>query len=57
MFMNYRNMADFYSIMGDDDQAAVFRAKAFHMKEAINAVLWSAEDEIWYDYDIFNKVS
>lgn len=56
MFMNYRNMADFCSILGKDQSAAAYRKKAYDLKDAIYHVLWAPEDNMWYDYDTFNHV-
>lgn len=56
MYMNYRNIANFYETLGDEASAVEFRGKAAHMKESIYNILWSIEDSMWFDYDVLNNV-
>lgn len=57
MFMNYANLAEFHSLLGDPIMAEKYMAKADEMQAAIKAVLWCEEDRMWYDFDLINNAS
>lgn len=56
MYMNYRTMSDFYAQLGDTESSEFHSKKATVLKEAIGKVLWSKEDNMWFDYDLLNDV-
>ncbi|TRY67949.1 hypothetical protein TCAL_07224 [Tigriopus californicus] len=57
MYMNYKAMSDFYTQLGDTENAEFHTKKATLLKEAIGKVLWSEEDNMWFDYDLLNDKS
>lgn len=57
MYMNYRTMSDFYAQLGDTESSEFHSKKATVLKEAIGKVLWSKEDNMWFDYDLLNDSS
>ncbi len=56
MYMNYVNLSEFHSLLGDQARAEHFARKAEDVKEAIAKVLWHQEDGVWYDFDLVNEV-
>ena len=57
MFMNYSNLSEFHSLLGDSIKAEEFADKAKAMQKAIQNVLWNQDDRMWYDFDLINNVS
>ena len=56
MFMNFSNLSEFHSLLGDAEKAEEYSAKAAEVKAAIRAVMYDEEDGVWYDYDISSQV-
>ena len=54
MYMNYMAVAEFYSLLGDSVQSDEYIKKASNLKEAIAAILWHEDEQMWYDYDLQN---
>jgi len=57
IYMDYMAISEFFSLLGDSAKSEEFSQKAAKLKEAIQAVLFVAEDSMWYDYDLENDKS
>lgn len=55
--MNYMNLAEFHSLLGDVIKSELYLQKAEDLAKAIKVIHWHEEDKMWYDYDILNSVS
>ena len=47
MYMDYMAISEFHSLLGDSVKSDIFAKKAAKIREAITAILWSEEDQIW----------
>ena len=56
MYMNYMAVAEFFSLLGDVVNSEKYLEKAETLSKAIKAVLWDAEEKMWFDFDILNNV-
>ena len=56
MFMNFSNLSEFHSLLGDEAKKEEFACRAARVKETIREVMFDQEDGVWYDYDIHNQV-
>ena len=54
MYMNYNAVSEFYSLLGDSIKSDEYIKKAAVLKEAIEAILWHPDEQMWYDYDLHN---
>ena len=57
IYMDYMAISEFFSLLGDAAKSEEFNRKAAKLQEAIEAVLYVAEDQMWYDYDLENDKS
>ena len=56
MYMNYMNLAEFHSLLGDAAKSEANLEKAEKMMKAVKDVFWDEEDKMWYDYDMVNNL-
>jgi glycogen debranching enzyme len=51
MVMQYKDLAAMYEVLGRDDQAAQYRARAEEIGARINKWMWNEADGLYYDVD------
>lgn len=56
IYMNYVNLSEFHSLLGDAIKSEHFLQKAKEVKKAIDRLLWCEEERMWFDYDLYNDV-
>jgi len=49
MVMQYRDLAHMYAVLGREEKAAEFRARATEIGERINKWMWNETDGLYYD--------
>ncbi|KAK9511962.1 hypothetical protein O3M35_000516 [Rhynocoris fuscipes] len=48
-------LSEWYNILGEYRQKALYQTKAQVLLNSIESVLWNKKNGIWFDYDVFNN--
>ncbi|CAG9855039.1 unnamed protein product [Phyllotreta striolata] len=55
IYWNAQLLSEFHELLGNQEKAAIYSAKADEWLRAVEAVLWHEDIGAWLDYDIINQ--